>query len=93
MNNFEIQDAQRLLSQVGDLVQINQNITYLRGDLDTCINQINNAWQSDTADKESYMAGIQKNNEKIRQLNEAIFSLADKLQSFAEQSIRTANNG
>ena len=29
MNNFEIQDAQRLLSQVGDLVQINQNIVYL----------------------------------------------------------------
>ncbi len=92
MDNFEIQDAQRLLSQAGDLAQINQNIMRVKEQLDECIAQVNNAWQSDTQDRESYLSGIQKNIGKIDTLCAAIRSLSNKLNDFAEQSIRVSNN-
>lgn len=93
MNNFNIQDAQQLLTQAGNLAQVNQNILRVQEQLSDCCNQINSAWQSDTADKASYLGNLQKNLQKMQTLSAAITSLSNKLTDFAQQSIRTANNG
>ncbi len=93
MNDFNIRDAQRLLSQSGELSQTNQNIMRVKEQIEEYINQISNAWQSDTQDKEAYLSGIKSALGKMSTLTVAVNSLATKLNSFAEQSIRVANNG
>ena len=90
--NFEIQDAQRLLAESGELAQVNQNILRVQEQLNDCSSQIRGAWQSDTEDKESYLGNLDKNLQKIITLCGAVRSLSAKLNSFAEQSIRQANN-
>lgn len=92
MNNFDIQDAQLLLSQAGNLEQANQNILRAQEQLSDCCSQISSAWQSNTEDKSSYLSTLQKNLEKLFTLTSAIHSLSGKLTSFAQQSINTANN-
>jgi len=92
MNNFEIKDAPLLLSQAGDLAQVNQNILRISEQLGDYCNQISNAWQSDTVDKTSYLGNLEKNVQTINQLCRAINELSNKLTDFAQQSIRTANN-
>ena len=47
MDNFNIQDAQQLLSQAGNLAQVNQNILRVQEQLSQCCEQISSAWQSD----------------------------------------------
>ena len=91
--NFEIQDAQRLLAESGELEQLNQNILRVQEQLAECSSQVRGAWQSDTVDKESYLGNLDKNLQKIFTLSGALRSLSSKLNSFAEQSIRQANNG
>jgi transposase-like protein len=93
MNNFNIQDAQQLLTQAGNLAQVNQNIMRVQEQLSQCCEQIGNAWQSDTEDKTSYLGNLQKNLSKLQTLTSAIYSLSNKLTDFAQQSIKTANNG
>jgi len=93
MNNFDIQDAQLLLSQAGNLEQVNQNILRAQEQLTDCCNQISSAWQSDTEDKSSYLSNLQKNLQKLQTLTSAIHSLSAKLTVFAQNSINTANNG
>lgn len=93
MNNFNIKDAQLLLTQAGDLAQVNQNVLRVQEQLTDCCNQISSAWQSDTEDKASYLGNLQKNLQKIQTLSAAITSLSNKLTDFAQQAIRTANNG
>jgi uncharacterized protein YukE len=92
MDNFEIQDAPLLLTQAGDLAQVNQNIARIREQLTDCCNQISNAWQSDTEDKASYLGNLQKNLTTVQQLCNAVGELSNKLTDFAQKSINTANN-
>ena len=91
-NNFNIQDAQTLLTQAGNLAQVNQNILRVQEQLTDCCNQISQAWQSDTEDRISYLSNLEKNLAKMQTLCAAINSLSSKLTDFAEQSIRQANN-
>ena len=93
MNNFNIQDAQQLLAQAGNLAQVNQNILRVQEQLTQCCDQISCAWQSDTEDKTSYLGNLQKNLGKLQTLTSAITSLSNKLTDFAQQSIKAANNG
>lgn len=92
-SNFEIQQAEELLSQAQNLAQINQNILRVKEDLTGCCNEISGAWQSDTADKDSYLKSIQQDLQKIETLTTAVFSLSNHLMAFAQRSIQTANNG
>ena len=93
MDNFNIQDAQQLLAQAGNLAQVNQNILRVQEQLTQCCDQISGAWQSDTEDKTSYLGNLQKNLGKLQTLTSAITSLSNKLTDFAQQSIKAANNG
>ncbi len=90
--NFNIQDAQNLLSQAGNLAQINQNIFRAQEQLSDCCAQISQAWQSDTEDRNSYLGNLEKNLQKISTLCTAIKSLSNKLVDFAEESIAEKNN-
>lgn len=93
MDNFEIQDAHRLLEQAGDLDQVNNNIRAAKENISSCCDQISGAWQSDTVDKDSYLKTIRDNIQKLDTLNSAIKSLGASLRDFATQAINTANNG
>ena len=92
-SNFEIEQAQQLLAQAQNLSQINQNILRVKEDLTGCVGEISGAWQSDTADKDSYLKKIQEELQKIETLCSALFALSNHLTAFAQQSIATANNG
>ncbi len=91
-SNFELSQAQLLLEQAQNLSQINQNILRVKENLSECCQQIGSSWQSDTADKDSYLKGIQDDLQKIETLTSAIFSLSNHLTAFAQRSIATANN-
>lgn len=91
-NNYNIKNAQGLLSQAGSLAQINQNILRVQEQLTSCCKEVSNAWQSDTEDRASYLGNLEKNLVKIQRLCAAIEALSRKLTTFAEDSIRNANN-
>ena len=93
MDNFQINDPNALIQQAGNLAQISQNVRRVQEELDACCGRISSAWQSDTVDKESYLKGLQENTRKMQVLSEALTSLSNNLTNFAQQAIRTANNG
>lgn len=93
MDNFQINDANALLQQAGNLQQLSQNILRVKEDLNGCCGRISSAWQSDTVDKESYLRVLQENLQKVETLAAAIESLGRNLTDFAQNAIATANNG
>jgi len=93
MNNYEIRDAQLLLDQVEQMTAVNKTIISLREQMEACIMQISNAWTSNTVDRDSYMSNINRNLVKLESWNTAVTTLAANLNSFANESIRIANNG
>lgn len=92
-DNYQINDINLLLEQIGNIKQIRQNIFYLYSDLDANINQIANAWQSDTVDKESYLSTIRKDLQNLDTLCNAVSRLNSNLESFALSAQRISNNG
>lgn len=92
-DNYQINDINLLLEQIGNIKQIRQNIFYLYLDLDANINQIANAWQSDTVDKESYLSTIRKDLQNLDTLCNAVSRLNSNLESFALSAQRISNNG
>ena len=92
-DNYQINDINQLLEQIGNIKQIRQNLYYVCTDLSTNINQIANAWQSDTVDKESYLSTIQKDIQNLDTLCNAISKLNSNLETFALSAQRIANNG
>lgn len=92
MDNFQINDANALLNQAGNLYQSSQNILRVKEGLTGCCQRISSAWQSDTVDKESYLKVLQENLQKMDTLSSAIATLASNLTEFAQNSIATANN-
>lgn len=93
MDNFQINDANALLDQAGNLYQSSQNILRVQESLTGCCQRISSAWQSDTVDKESYLKVLQENLQKMETLAAAITSLGSNLTEFAQNAIATANNG
>lgn len=92
MGNYEIKDPQALLEQAGNVAQIAQNILRVQEDLNGYCQQISNAWQSDTQDKESYLSGIQTNLAKTETLVSALMSLSRNLTTYATKEIQTKNS-
>lgn len=86
-DNFYIVDANKLLNQAGSLVQMNTNIIRLKEQLSNYSNQISNAWQSETEDKESVLKSLNEDLKRIDTLNSALNSLSKKLSYFAQKSI------
>lgn len=86
-DNFYIVDANKLLNQAGSLAQMNTNIIRLKEQLSNYSNQISNAWQSETEDKESVLKSLNEDLKRIDTLNSALNSLSKKLSYFAQKSI------
>lgn len=92
-DNYQINDINQLLEQIGNIKQIRQNLYYICADLNANINQIANAWQSDTVDKESYLSTIQKDLQNLETLGNAVNRLNSNLEIFALSAQRISNNG
>ncbi len=82
-DNYQVNDINGLLEQISNLKQINQNIYYVCDDLKTYVNQIRDAWQSDTTDRESYLGSLQRDLQNISILVTAIVKLNSNLETFA----------
>ena len=82
-DKYQVNDINGLLEQISNLKQINQNIYYVCDDLKTYVNQIRDAWQSDTTDRESYLGSLQRDLQNISILVTAIVKLNSNLETFA----------
>ncbi len=91
--NYQINDVDQLLEQVGNLRQTVQNILVIHEDLTSYVSQIRNAWQSDTEDRDSYLTTLEKDLTNLYNLNSAVDKLNANLESFALASKQIANNG
>ena len=87
----EIRDPQRLLSDANEIKQLINNIMRTQEELSQYCSEIRGAWTSDTVDKESYLAGIEKNLQNIGTLVSALSGLGDYLISYAQQQMANAN--
>ncbi len=92
MGEYNVKDPQALLEQAGNLDQLGQNILRVNEDLTNYCQQIGSAWQSDTADKESYLSVLEENLRKIETLCSALRGLSYNLTYYAQQTIQTQQN-
>lgn len=92
MGEYKVKDPQSLLDQAGNVAQIAQNILRVNEELSAYCNQISAAWQSDTADKESYLKVLQENLVKIETLCAALKALSNNLTAYAQQEIQNMNS-
>lgn len=92
MGEYNVKDPQALLDQAGNVAQIAQNILRVQEELNGYCNQISNAWQSDTVDKESYLKVLQSNLAKVETLTAALRALSNNLTAYAQQEIQNMNS-
>ena len=90
-NIFEVSDAQLLLEQVDRLEQVNNNIARSYEDLTADCNKISNAWQSNAADRESYLSELQNNLSRLNELIKNINELARAFDIYARAAIEHAS--
>ena len=86
---LDIETKRLLLEQVSELQQINQNIRSAIENLQACSSEISAAWNSDTEDKTSYLSSMDKNLEKASSLVQAVLSITNYLQTYAQRVIAT----
>ena len=89
--NFEV-DPQLLLSQVGDLVQQNENLARISEELRECYNTAHSAWTSDYQAFKSYFEQLDQNINDLKNLIAAITSLSAHLRNHAYEAMRNAGN-
>lgn len=92
MGEINVKDPNALLEQAGNLGQLAQNILRVQEDLNGYCQQISNAWQSDTVDKESYLKTLQTNLTKMSTLVSALRALSNNLTSYAQKEIQNMNS-
>lgn len=92
MGEYKVKDPQALLDQAGNIAQIGQNILRVNEELAGYCNQISNAWQSDTVDKESYLKVLQQNLAKVETLVAALRALSNNLSAYAQREIQNMNS-
>ena len=92
MGEYKVKDPQALLDQAGNIAQMGQNILRINEELAGYCNQISNAWQSDTVDKESYLKVLQQNLAKVETLVAALRALSNNLSAYAQREIQNMNS-
>ena len=92
MEEYIVKDPQLLLEQAGNVYQLGQNILRIKEEINGYCQQIGNAWQSDTVDKESYLKNLQVNLSKMETLVAALRSLSNNLTAYAQREIKNMNN-
>ena len=90
---FEINDPNLLLQQADNMQQLMQSIFSAKGNILQQIQKVSQNWDSDTADRESYLGGINADIERLDNLCHAITKLVSVLRSYAYQAIKAANEG
>ena len=90
MATIEIKDVEKLMTQASQVEAVTKVVQTLKEELLSNCNQVSGAWQSETVDKESYLKDLTENIEKLSTLAQALTTLGNRLQTYAQEQHTTS---
>lgn len=93
MGKLEVGNTDFVKSNMSDLIQINQSIYDLCGNLDENCQKIEGSWRSEgTTDNVNYIKNLRKNIEKIYTLTYIVSDIAEYVNKYIDDSAATSSS-
>ncbi len=92
MDNFKIINAQQVIDASEELLQFFTKLNGIADNLESDKNRIIDSWASETEDKNSYVAGLQKNITNLRALARGIRECANTSMVYAQRALEASRN-